>query len=438
MRSLGLMLTVVAAATPLAASAGPKEDNAACANTGLNAPERIEACSRWIGTPEFSTQTEARQALSYFRRGFAFAEKRDRDNSIADYDKAIALKPDYADAYINRGNKHREMKDYEMAIADYSKAIDLSPDNANAVSNRGATHYQTGDYDQALQDYNKAITLNPTHGAAFVGRGMLYALRGLYSLARSDFEAVLRLDDQPTTTSSTHTYARGEIAKLGRSTTMKTTTPKTTIMQDKGACANNSLNATDRVAACTRWMETAEFAAQNTDAQALDYFRRGYALADLADKDKPIADYTKALELKPDYPDVLINRGNKYREKKEYTLAIADYNRAIELRPNDADAVSNRGATYYMLGDYDQTLLDYNKAISLKPTHAAAFVGRGMTYALRGEYSLARSDFETVLRLDDQPTTTGGTHAYAHTELAKLPQLSPPGSIANPLPHDDN
>ena len=42
-------------------------------------------------------------------------------------------------------------------------------------------------------------------------------------------------------------------------------------------------------------------------------------------------DYTKTLELNPEYTDVYINRGVAYSERKEYDRAIADYTKAIEL-----------------------------------------------------------------------------------------------------------
>ena len=41
---------------------------------------------------------------AYYNRGFAYEEKGEHDQAIADYTEAIRLKPDYAEAYYNRGS----------------------------------------------------------------------------------------------------------------------------------------------------------------------------------------------------------------------------------------------------------------------------------------------------------------------------------------------
>ena len=83
------------------------------------------------------------------------------ENAIADYDKAIQLKPDLADAYSNRGNAKGRLERYEDAITDFDKAIQLEPDMAEAYSNRGNAKGGLGRYEDAIIDYDKAIQLKP-------------------------------------------------------------------------------------------------------------------------------------------------------------------------------------------------------------------------------------------------------------------------------------
>ena len=42
---------------------------------------------------------------------------------------------------------------------DYNEAIHLKPDYADAFSNRGNAYYLKGDYDRAIQDNSQAIHL---------------------------------------------------------------------------------------------------------------------------------------------------------------------------------------------------------------------------------------------------------------------------------------
>ena len=44
--------------------------------------------------------------------------------ALASYDRAIELKPNYAEAYFSRGNVFRDLKGFKKAIESYDHAID--------------------------------------------------------------------------------------------------------------------------------------------------------------------------------------------------------------------------------------------------------------------------------------------------------------------------
>ena len=52
------------------------------------------------------------------------------------YNKAISLKPDYAEAYSNRGVALKELNRLDEALASYDKAISLKPDYAEGYYNK--------------------------------------------------------------------------------------------------------------------------------------------------------------------------------------------------------------------------------------------------------------------------------------------------------------
>ena len=82
-----------------------------------------------------------------------------RAEAISDYDEAIHLKPDYAEAYNNRGVVKRELGQYEDAIADFDKAIRLKLNYTKAYYNRGVAKGALGLIDEARQDFEKARDL---------------------------------------------------------------------------------------------------------------------------------------------------------------------------------------------------------------------------------------------------------------------------------------
>ena len=59
---------------------------------------------------------------------------------IADYDKAIQLKPDYLEAYSDRSALRGSIGQLELAIADANEAIRLAPDLAEPYLNRGLAY----------------------------------------------------------------------------------------------------------------------------------------------------------------------------------------------------------------------------------------------------------------------------------------------------------
>jgi len=88
---------------------------------------------------------------------------------LASYNRAIALKPDYAGAFNNRGNALQELGRTDEALASYNQAIALKPDDADAFNNRGDTFRKLRCFDEAGASYTQAIALMPDHKFAFSG-----------------------------------------------------------------------------------------------------------------------------------------------------------------------------------------------------------------------------------------------------------------------------
>ena len=59
------------------------------------------------------------------------------EEAIEAYNKALAIKPDYAEAYNNMGVTLKEQGKLEEAIEAYNKALAIKPDYAEAYNNMG-------------------------------------------------------------------------------------------------------------------------------------------------------------------------------------------------------------------------------------------------------------------------------------------------------------
>jgi RNA polymerase sigma-70 factor (ECF subfamily) len=112
----------------------------------------------------------------YNNRGTACARIGKLESAIADYDKAIALNPEFATAYNNRGSAYYEQGRLDMAITEYNQSIALNPQNATAYDNRGNVYYKQGKLEQALADFGQAMVLTPD-ATTYNKRGLGYVKR---------------------------------------------------------------------------------------------------------------------------------------------------------------------------------------------------------------------------------------------------------------------
>ena len=134
-----------------------------------------------------------RSAETEFYRGNAKCTLGQYTEAIRDYDQAITLKPDLAEAWYNRGNSKRTLGQYTEAIRDYDQAITLKPDYAEAWNNRGDTKSTLGQYTEAIRDYDQAITLKPDYAKAWNNRGNAKCILGQDTEAIRDYDQAITL-----------------------------------------------------------------------------------------------------------------------------------------------------------------------------------------------------------------------------------------------------
>jgi len=109
----------------------------------------------------------------------------------------------------------------------------------------------------------------------------------------------------------------------------------------------------------------------------------------------------KAVAKDPKFANVYSNRGNVYRDLKQYPKALNDYNKAISLDPSHVKAYNNRGNIYYEQKKYQQALNDYNQCLRLKPNYTFAYINRGLVFYQLKNKSRACKDFKKACQLGD-------------------------------------
>jgi hypothetical protein len=124
------------------------------------------------------------------------SDRRDLPGAIAQYDRAIALKPDYPLAYYRRGLSKEQMGNRVGANADYSRAIALKPNFADAYLSRGLSEGILGNWQGAIDDYNLGIALRPYDPFAHSIRGLYKSLMGDLNGSIFDYDRSIALRPQ--------------------------------------------------------------------------------------------------------------------------------------------------------------------------------------------------------------------------------------------------
>lgn len=171
---------------------------------GLGDPTVVDLQLKPAAPTKEAQEKKLSELQALFDAGVAASRAQNYDESIASFQKAIALAPNCQDCYYNIGYAYMQKKDYAQAEAAYKKAVELKPDYAEAWAALANVYNAEKKLDEALAASNKAAELSGgAVGAGAAGGGSASALynqgvilwnQGKYPEARDKFEAATKAD----------------------------------------------------------------------------------------------------------------------------------------------------------------------------------------------------------------------------------------------------
>lgn len=130
------------------------------------------------------------------------------------------------------------------------------------------------------------------------------------------------------------------------------------------------------------------------------YFNKGKALQNRCQWRSAIPEYTKALQLNPEFVDAYLSRGLCYEVEGMLNKAIRDYTRAIKLDPKSSEAYESRAQYHSQINNDAQAIQGYSKALTFDPRNAWLYWGRAQVYAGKRLYAKATQDYRRAIRLE--------------------------------------
>jgi len=132
----------------------------------------------------------------YNIRGTKYANLGQLDTAISCYEKALSIKPDYAEAHYNLGFSHHRLGQLDAAVRSYKKVVAIKPDYAKEHNNKILSviyFFTIGQIPDAIDTLEALIKDNPNDALLFNMIGGCYASLGQTDMAVKNYEQALAI-----------------------------------------------------------------------------------------------------------------------------------------------------------------------------------------------------------------------------------------------------
>jgi len=133
-------------------------------------------------------------AKKHFDEGDRLYDLGRYEEAIKEYDKALAIDPNYRDAHNNKGVALYLLGRHEEAIKEYDKALAIDPNFKEAHYNKGAALYLLGRHEEAIKEYDKALAIDPNFKEAHNNKGYVLDNLGRHEEAIKELDKALAID----------------------------------------------------------------------------------------------------------------------------------------------------------------------------------------------------------------------------------------------------
>ena len=182
-----------------------------CAETARDTGAALEQAGKVqdaIGQYERALWIKPDYAESHFNLGNALMQVGRLSEAVEQYEEALRFKPEYSEAHNNLGNALLRTGKIEEAIGQYEQALRLMPDSVVVHYTLGNALLKAGRLSEAAEQYEQAVRIKPDYAKAHYGWGLALERAGKREEAIGHFEQAVRLKPD-------FTEARDALARLG-------------------------------------------------------------------------------------------------------------------------------------------------------------------------------------------------------------------------------
>ncbi|UKJ07722.1 tetratricopeptide repeat protein [Solitalea lacus] len=358
----------------------------------------------------------------YTTLGNAYLLKKDGNNAIANYNKALELDKNYVAAYVAQSHIYRGAQNYESSLAPLEKAISIDPNYAPAYRELAELYAVSGQYAKATETYkNKYLPLTDASCNSNTRYASVLFLAKQYQSAYDQINLLLKTCQVKPVMYRLLAYSAYEIKKpteaLEAMNTFFQKQPESNVITQDYEYMAKILSDNKKDSLAIAYMQKAlvkdpskidlypllgkmsylskqyptaikaydsYFAIPNVKKQPVDYLYYGLSAMRVENYKKADSAFLKVTELSPTYIQGYLYRGQaNAAQDKDSKLGLAKpyYEKVVEL--GEADKQKNAKyliEAYDYLGSYAYLVQNdltaaksfYNKVIEIDPANQKA------------------------------------------------------------------
>ena len=235
--------------------------------------------------------------------------------------------------------------------------------------------------------------------------GVIYTLGALADafLDESDYKSAIVVYDKAVkaTTSSdqiTFRFLRG-MAQLRSGNSAAAAEEFTKILQDTGS-QYGFVGLAEVAADRGDYKKAVELIDKAYDMNTANYdiqIQRAVIYAAMGDYDDAMKDDTGVAQYYPNFYYPFANRcWDRATSDRDLDAAIADCNHALDILPDEPNALDDRGLVRFRQGRWDDAIADYNAALSHNPRMASSLFMRGVIELRKGDAAKGNADIQNA------------------------------------------
>lgn len=382
-----------------------------------------------------STAPDQVAAYQYGNRASAYVRLGEYKKALSDYERALNLEPTNYSLQLGSALCLTADKQYAKALKTYTQLHNMEPDNNEVLMQKGFCRQCLGDKQGALKDFNQAIKNDATTARWFSYRADLLSELNQKEQACDDFVTAANLEPnnetaQYTAAKSCKALKRQKLAlnfydRLSQFPNFRTSFAKLSERASLNLEAGNYQEALHDLTSAIKIKQEPESIYQQAicyshlnqgklakaacesatklgapTAKAFRYQAQIESL--LGDTISAINHYSQALNLEPNNPKALTERGKLYQKREQWASASKDFKKAVEFGSTDTATKQGLLICAQKLGKSAQVSIDLPKSfdVDLRKLSREKLLKDGYAQYQEGNSTIAALYFAELVERD--------------------------------------